>query len=158
MKKWPLVAWLAAVVFILDLASKFAAIRWLKPLGQVEVIPDFLNLTWVMNPGVAFGLMAGRAPGVRVALLTAAAILALVIVFFFIITARPNDRLFVIGLALVVGGAVGNVVDRLRFGAVVDFIDVYYGAFHWPTFNVADIGITIGTGLVIIHLWTRRRE
>lgn len=156
MGKWPLVASAAGGLFLADQLSKLAVWHWLAPVRQVRIIPGCFDLSFVMNTGVAFGLMAGGRGLVRVAVLTGASLLALGIIAVFIVKARPEERLLLWGLALVSGGAVGNVVDRLRLGAVTDFLDFYLSGYHWPAFNLADAGITIGTVLILIHLWRIR--
>ncbi len=156
MGKWPLVASVAGATLLADQLSKLAIWSWLAPDGRVTAIPGFFDLAYVLNTGVAFGFMSGSPSLWRVAFLAGMALLALSIIVVFIIYTDPADRLLLWGLSLVSGGAVGNVVDRVRMGAVIDFLDVYVGALHWPAFNVADMGISIGTGLILLHLWLNR--
>lgn len=146
----------AGTLVLADQLTKLAAWHWLAPLRQVRIIPGFFNLTFVLNTGVSFGLGAGKPHALRVALLAGAAFLALAVVVAFIIKARREDRLFIWGLSLVAGGAVGNLVDRLRIFSVIDFLDFYVGSYHWPAFNVADAGISVGTGLILLFLWRNR--
>ncbi|MBU2549384.1 MAG: signal peptidase II [Proteobacteria bacterium] len=158
MGKWPRVGLTAGLVVLADQATKLAVLRWLAPVGRVEVVPGFFDLTHLMNTGVAFGVLAGRSGLWRAAGLSLMALVALGIVASFIARTRPEERVFLWGLALVAGGAVGNLIDRIRLGAVVDFLDLYVGTWHWPAFNVADAGITIGTGLILLHLWLTRHQ
>jgi signal peptidase II len=83
---------------------------------------------------------------------------ALAVVLWFIRITDPKDNMFIWALAMVAGGAIGNLIDRVRLGGVVDFLDVYADSFHWPAFNVADAGITIGTGLILLFLWRTRNR
>ncbi|MEW5724685.1 MAG: signal peptidase II [Thermodesulfobacteriota bacterium] len=156
MGKWTLAALTAAGTVVLDHASKAAVWYYLAPHGQVKVIPGFFDLTFVLNTGVAFGLLSGRSPGFRILGLVTFALCALAVIVYFLHTAKKDERFFVLALALIAGGAVGNAIDRLRLGAVIDFLDFHAGAYHWPAFNVADAGITVGTALIILHLWRAR--
>ena len=156
--KWTTVGLVASLVVVLDQITKLAIWHWLRPLGQVKVVPGLFDLSFVFNPGVAFGFMAGSNSSWRVTLLLAAAVLALAALMFLVRSARPGEGMFIWGLALVSGGALGNAVDRVRLGAVIDFLDFYIGPRHWPVFNVADIGISMGCGLILIHFWIHRHD
>lgn len=141
---------LAAVVF--DQATKFWVRRALEPYAVVPVVPNVLDLTYVLNPGAAFGMFA-RAPASVVlpffVLVAAVAIVA--IVFLWPRVPAHATRLHV-ALALILAGATGNLIDRLRFRAVVDFIDLHWFQYHWPAFNAADASICVGLGLVALDL------
>ncbi|MEK7715816.1 MAG: signal peptidase II, partial [candidate division NC10 bacterium] len=147
----------AGVVVVLDQLTKLIALDRLVPGAPVRVIDGFLALTLVMNPGLAFGLLAGVPPGWRwiVALLSLAALVVLVQVAVRVLPAGSWLDHGTIGL--IFGGAVGNLIDRARFGAVVDFVDVYYRGWHWPAFNVADSAITVGVALLALRLLTERK-
>lgn len=140
---------LSLAVLALDQWTKWMIEAHLPHHAAHPVIPGFFNLTHVRNTGVAFGMFAssgGQASWVLSALGLLA--LALVAVYF---AATPRDhRLLLASLALVMGGAVGNLVDRMVAGAVTDFLDVYVGTHHWPSFNVADSAITVGIALMAI--------
>lgn len=131
----------------------------LPPHTVKEIIPGMLNFIHVRNTGVAFGFLAdlGRDGGTW--LLVAMSALALVLVLFYFWTVPRDQRLLQAALASILGGAVGNLVDRVAAGAVTDFIDFYVGTYHWHTFNVADIAITVGIGLVALDsLLAHRRQ
>ena len=147
----------AGVVVVLDQLTKLIALDRLVPGAPVRVIDGFLALTLVMNPGLAFGLLAGVPAGWRwiVALLSLAALVVLVQVAVRVLPAGSWLDHGTIGL--IFGGAVGNLIDRARFGAVVDFVDVYYRGWHWPAFNVADSAITVGVALLALRLLTERK-
>jgi signal peptidase II len=113
------------------------------------LIPGFLNLTHVRNTGVAFGLFASEGSGTGW-LLTALGLGSLVAVGLYFWFTPAGNRLLLVALALVVGGALGNLFDRVATGAVTDFLDAYVGAHHWPAFNVADSAISIGIVLMAI--------
>ncbi len=148
----------AGVVVVLDQLTKLVALDRLAPGAAVPLIDGLLSLTLVLNRGLAFGLLAGVPAGWRwiVALLSLAALAVLVRVALHLL---PRGRLLDhAALGLIFGGAVGNLIDRWRFGAVVDFVDVYWRAWHWPAFNVADSAITVGVTLLALRLMTDRAE
>jgi signal peptidase II len=156
--KWALAGSISGGLVTLDQITKLAVLNWLAPLRRVEVIPGVFDLTFVMNTGVAFGFLSGERSLTRVMLLLGFALTALGIIIYFIHTARENEWLFIVSLAFIAGGAAGNAIDRFRLHAVVDFLDFYFKNYHWPAFNVADIGITVGTALILLHLWRTRGE
>jgi len=139
---------LAAAVIVADQIVKWIVLGAFAP-GEQRVITDFLNLVLVFNKGAAFSLFA-QAPGWQTPLLSAFAIVAALVVGWFIVRS-PEKKLFCLGLALILGGAVGNVIDRLRFGHVVDFVDVHAFGWHWPAFNVADSAISVGAVILILE-------
>ncbi|WP_232818486.1 signal peptidase II [Elioraea thermophila] len=144
---------LAAAVLALDQATKWWILEIIRlpEVGRVHVLP-FMNLTMVWNRGVTFGLLAGDAWWHAYAL---AAVALAVAGFLIAWLARAEDRWTVIALGLVLGGAIGNVIDRLRFGAVVDFVDLHAFGWHWYVFNVADSAIVCGVGLLLAHALMR---
>jgi signal peptidase II len=139
-------------VLALDQATKALALSRLSPGVPVPLVDGLLALTLVMNPGLAFGLLATVPPGWRwvVALLSLAALSALAVLAARLLP--TGGRSAALALGLIFGGAVGNLIDRWRFGAVVDFIDVYWGAYHWPAFNVADSAISVGVAFLALRL------
>ncbi|MDA8139680.1 MAG: signal peptidase II [Desulfobacteraceae bacterium] len=146
---------ISTVVIVLDQLSKALVMNYL-PLGDsITIIPNFFSLTHVHNPGGAFGFMARNGSPLRHWLFLAAAVFALVMIVYFY-HQTPKDRpFFGFALALIFGGAIGNMIDRIRFGEVVDFLDVYLGFTslpHWPTFNIADCGVTIGVTIFVLHI------
>lgn len=144
---------LALVVLALDQVTKHLALLHLDP-AQPLVVTPFFNLVLVWNRGVSFGLLTGTggvAPWLLV--LMALAIAAFLAVWLW----RERHLLARLALWLVLAGAVGNVIDRLRFGAVVDFLDFHLSGYHWPAFNVADSAIVIGAGLLLVDSLLLRR-
>ena len=143
---------IAGLVVVLDLITKQAVLARLALFETIVVIPGFFNLTHIRNPGGAFGFMAAGSQGLRNVLFIGAATVAMgVIVYFYRNTPRTYPYL-ASALALIFGGAVGNLIDRLRFGEVVDFLDLYVGTYHWPAFNVADSAITVGMTIFVVHV------
>lgn len=148
---WPL-ALLALAVLAADQASKFAVDRLMLPGSSRVIIPGMLNLIHTSNPGVAFGLFADsdmpwRAP---MLIVFSAAVIGLIV--WMLVTGRAGGWPGRAGMTLILGGAVGNVLDRVLHHSVTDFIDFYIGTHHWYTFNLADSAIVVGAGLVILEL------
>ncbi len=143
MLRWLLIA---AAVVMFDQATKYAAVAMLADKPPLEVTP-FFNLLLVYNRGAAFSFLAGAA-GWQRELFTGIAIVALVWIVF-LLRRYPRQSLFCLALSLVLGGAIGNVIDRLSIGAVVDFLDFHAFGWHWPAFNIADSAITCGAALLI---------
>jgi signal peptidase II len=145
----------AGAVLILDQVTKALILAHLPLGGSIAVIPGFFDLTHVQNPGGAFGFLAGMSAEVRSLLFIAVSLVAAGLILYFYWQTPLGHRFLSVGLALIFGGAVGNLVDRMRFGIVVDFLDVYAGTLHWPAFNVADSAITIGVGIFAYHILFR---
>lgn len=143
MWRWLLVS---GVIVVLDQATKYAAVAALAGRAPVEVT-SFFNLVLVYNRGAAFSFLAG-AGGWQREFFTAIALIASVWIVY-LLRRYPGQTLFCTALALVLGGAVGNVIDRLLIGAVVDFLDFHAYGWHWPAFNVADSAISCGAALLI---------
>jgi len=138
----------AGVVVTLDQATKVMALDRLVPGASLTVIDGLVALTLVMNPGLAFGLLGDVPAGWRWAV-AALSLVALVVLVRVAAGLLPSGTWLEHGmLGLIFGGAVGNLIDRARFGAVVDFVDVHYRGWHWPAFNVADSAITVGVALL----------
>jgi signal peptidase II len=137
----------SAAIVIADQLTKWLVLSRFVPGERIE-LTGFLNLVLVFNKGAAFSLLAD-APGWQTPVLVAFALGAALIVSVLLVRS-PGRRMFCAGLALILGGALGNVIDRLRFGHVVDFVDLHAAGWHWPAFNVADSAITVGAALLIL--------
>jgi signal peptidase II len=147
-----LVLGLAAGVFVLDQLTKRWAVASLDASTPVVVIPDVFHLVLVMNPGVAFGIFAGIPPRWRW-IVTVFSLTALALLASLAYRILPRGSAVArVAIGFVFGGAAGNLLDRWRFGAVVDFIDVFWRNYHWPAFNVADSAITVGVCLLAAEL------
>ena len=147
-----LVLGLATTVFVADQLTKTWALARLDAAHPVVVIPEFFHLVLVMNPGVAFGIFAGIPPGWRW-IVTLFSLTALVLLGSLALRILPRGSVLArVAIGLVFGGAAGNLLDRWRFGAVVDFIDVFWRTYHWPAFNVADSAITVGVCMLAAEL------
>lgn len=139
--------WISGIVVVLDQASKYAAARYLVRHAEVQLLP-ILNLTLVYNAGAAFGFLSG-AGGWQNWVFLGIAVLACVVILRMLRGLGPGDRWLAVALTLILGGAVGNLVDRVAHGYVIDFIDFHFGGWHFWTFNVADSAITIGAIVLI---------
>jgi len=134
-----------------DQASKVWAVRTLPLFELREIVPGFFGLVHVRNTGVAFSLLSNLDPGWVHPFLILATVLAMGAVLAYI-AYLPCRGAAPVGLGLILGGAIGNLIDRARLGYVVDFIDLYWRHHHWPTFNIADIGISVGVVLLLIDM------
>lgn len=147
---------IAGVVILLDQITKLLVLDRMTLHQTIQIIPGFFNLTHVHNPGGAFGFLASNGSILRPIVFFGAATAALGMIFYFHYKTPASYRFLNAALALVFGGAVGNLIDRFRMGAVVDFLDVYFKNYHWPAFNVADSAITIGVGIFILLIITNK--
>jgi signal peptidase II len=147
----------AVSVLVLDQFTKALVLEHLRVGTSVPVIPGFFNLTHVHNPGGAFGFLAEMSPSARAAVFIFASLAAAGLVLWIYFQTPTHQRLLAFGLALVFGGALGNLVDRVRFGVVVDFLDFHIGNLHWPAFNVADSAITVGVLIFAGHVIFARK-
>jgi len=141
----------AVLLGAVDQASKVYAVRTLPLFEPREIVSGFFGLVHVRNTGVAFSLLSHLDPRWVHPFLILATVLAMGAVLAYI-AYLPCKGAAPVGLGLILGGAIGNLIDRARLGYVVDFLDLYWRNHHWPTFNVADIGITIGVALLVIDM------
>jgi signal peptidase II len=151
-------ALLAAGVIVPDQIVK-AMIQQKYALWATDpVIPGFFNLAHVLNKGAAFGFLNNPDSNWQIWFFAAVTVAAVGFIYFLLSTADRGDRFFIWGLGLILGGALGNLIDRLRFGFVVDFLDFYVGDYHWPAFNIADIAITCGAFAVLVSMYMKNRR
>lgn len=150
--------WVILIVLILaaDQATKLWVLAALQPYEVIPVLPS-LNLTLVFNEGAAFSFLAD-AGGWQRWFFVALALVVSVVLLVWLWRLKPEDRLTAAGLSLVAGGAIGNLIDRIAYGHVVDFVDVYWRAWHWPAFNVADSAITVGVGLLLLEAFLPKQS
>ena len=148
---------IAVLVVILDQLTKLWIQDHMVLYTTRTVIPGFFNIVHVLNRGAAFGFLNRSDIQWQTYFFFAATALAVLIIFHLLRLAQDDDRLLTVGLGLILGGAVGNLIDRIKTGEVVDFLDFYWKTFHWPAFNVADIAIFLGSlGLVFAFYRLRR--
>jgi signal peptidase II len=150
---WHSLAFLAFVVLMADQASKFAVQKFTQAGSQRVIVPGLINFVHTSNPGIAFGLFADSQKPWVARLLILFSIAVIVLLFWLLASGRAGGRLAQLGLTLILGGAAGNVVDRVVRQSVTDFIDFHIRNYHWYTFNVADSAIVVGAGLVVLELF-----
>lgn len=146
--------WLAALAFVLDQITKLVVVAKLAPYQDVVPLTGFFNLVHVHNTGAAFSLFADQ-PGWQRGFFIVLALVASGVILHLLRKTR-GQPVFCAALALIMGGALGNVIDRLLYGHVIDFLDVHAGNWHWPAFNVADSGITLGAALLILDAFRKK--
>ena len=144
--------WISSLVVVLDQITKHIADSNLDLRVPVEVFLG-LNMTLCYNKGAAFSFLSNAGGWQRWFLMAISFVISLVLVFW-LRNVEKNRKSLAWGLALILGGAIGNLIDRTLYGYVIDFIDVYYDYWHWPAFNIADSAITIGAGLLILDMFT----
>lgn len=143
-------------VVVLDQVTKWWVVHRLNMHETIRVIPGFFDLVHIRNRGMAFGLLNGPHMDFRFWLLLTASLAAIVILLVWFFRLQGRDALTTVGISLILGGAIGNMVDRIRYQEVVDFLDFYFGRYHWPAFNVADAAITSGTFVLAATLLFRK--
>jgi signal peptidase II len=141
---------IVGIILILDQVTKYLVQKHIRLYDLVVVIPGFFNLTYVRNRGAAFSILSTLPDTWRVGFFVTATLVAIAVIAALI--RKNDDRLLVTAFALILAGAIGNLVDRIRFGEVVDFIQWYFRSFYWPSFNVADSAISVGVALLVIDM------
>lgn len=158
MKKPVFVGLIAAAVVVSDQLTKLRLRAAVGRHESIEVVPGLFNIVHVCNPGGAFSFLAGAHDGWRLPFFFVAAAAAIVMLVIFLRQTDERQRFLQFALAGILGGAVGNLIDRVRFGCVTDFLDVYWRQYHWPAFNVADSFISVGVVILFAHsLFARER-
>ena len=145
MRRW---LWLSFCLIILDQITKYFALAQLSGRPPVEILP-FFNFVLVFNSGAAFGFLSDAGGWQNIFFITLASIVSVIFVIM-ITRLKPSELQLALAFSLVLGGAVGNLIDRFAYGYVVDFLDFYYGSWHFPAFNVADSAISVGAVLLIL--------
>lgn len=156
-KKYLLFFVTTATVIILDQIMKAYVISTMSIHESFAVIEGFFNITYIRNPGAAFGFLAGASPIFRQVFFLSAAIAVILLILHGIRKSGEKEFLLVFSLSLLLAGAAGNLIDRVRFGEVVDFLDVYLGHYHWPAFNIADVAISTGAAILILIMLKRKK-
>ena len=151
-KKYSLLVLPALAIIALDQISKSIILRTIHTHETIPIIKGFFNLVHVRNRGMAFGLMNQTGNDLSYYLLITATMGAILILIYWFRRLKNDELKIIFGLSLILGGAIGNLFDRLRFGEVIDFIDVHIAQYHWPAFNVADSAITAGTIWIALNL------
>lgn len=145
-------------IVLLDQLTKGYVTSTMMLHASFVVVKGFLNITHVRNPGAAFGFLAHASPLFRSIFFILIGVLAIILIVYYIVKSGESEQRLVFALSLILGGAIGNLIDRLRFGEVVDFIDVYLSSYHWPAFNVADAAVSLGALLLIFEGLKRDKQ
>ena len=157
-RKYKTVAGLGIIILVLDQLSKLWAQNNLSHWESIDVIPGLFKLVYVLNRGAAFGFLNQRDTTWQTYFFIAVTALAVVLIFHLVHSVTRRDPYLFAGLGLILGGALGNLIDRIRLGEVIDFLDFYLGSHHWPAFNIADMAISVGTVLLIISFYKRKKD
>ncbi len=150
--KYMRLAGVAGLIVIVDQITKALILKSMPLYHSVPVIPGFFNITHIQNPGGAFGFLANQSSSLRTIVFLLISSLAVGLIFWFYKNTPKTHPWLANAFAMIFGGAIGNLIDRIRFRKVVDFLDIYLGDLHWPAFNIADSAISIGIAIFIFHL------
>jgi len=156
LKKYVIFLLTAPVLIVIDQITKVYIDSSMALHDSLPVIPGFFSITYVRNPGAAFGFLADASPLFRSIFFLGISAAAIGLILYYIHKSRHDEPFLIFALSLILSGAVGNFIDRARFGEVIDFLDVYIGSHHWPAFNVADSAISVGAVILIIEMFRRR--
>lgn len=143
---------------IVDQLTKLYVDGRMQLYQSIEVLEHFFHFTYLRNKGAAFGILSGANEAYRTPFFLVTSVIAVVIILVMLYRYREEALLLPVSLSLILGGAIGNMIDRARLGEVIDFIDVHWYQYHWPAFNIADSAITVGVGLLILHMFTEEGE
>jgi len=154
--KYLIVTLVSLTIFLLDQATKYLIIHTLPLHHSFPIVKHFVTILHTRNKGIAFGLLAGQGGEVRSTMLIITSFLAIAFIFYLLKNLKSAQRYATITLSLILGGAIGNLIDRVRWGEVIDFIDLHWYHYHWPAFNVADAAISTGLVLLFIGIVTNQ--
>ncbi|MEY4528612.1 MAG: Lipoprotein signal peptidase [Nitrospirota bacterium] len=149
---------LTGSVIVIDQLSKQHIMETMRLHESIPIVPNLFSFTYIRNPGAAFGLLAGSSNAFRMVFFGLTSIFALVLLGTILYRMPEREWMGRLSVSAILGGAVGNLIDRLRFGEVIDFLDVYIDSYHWPAFNVADSAITVGVIFLIIHFMFEKQD
>jgi signal peptidase II len=142
-------------ILLLDQWTKYIIVQKLRLYQRVEVIQGFFNIIHVRNTGGAFGIFGGEKGGIGSVLFVVVSLIAIGAIVFLFVKIKENEKTLTLSFSLILSGAIGNLIDRLQYGEVVDFLDFHLSTYHWPAFNIADSAICIGIGLMALELLIR---
>ncbi len=149
--------WLTFIV-ITDQLTKFIVDRMMPLYSSIPIIDNLFSLTYIRNTGAAFGILAGRAAAFRLPILVLFSVLATGFVILLLRRLPDKETGLITALSFILGGAIGNLIDRIAYGEVIDFLDFFWRNYHWPAFNLADSFITVGVGIVAFYLIKAKGE
>ena len=153
-----LLALLSLAIVVLDQVTKVYIMETMRLHESIVVIPDFFSITYIRNPGAAFGLLASSGHTFRLVFFGLTSVFALGLLGMIFFRLRHDDWVGQLSIAGILGGAIGNLLDRVRFGEVIDFLDFYINGYHWPAFNVADAAISVGVFFLILHFALEKKD
>jgi signal peptidase II len=156
-KYWVLLVFCIGIL-LMDRWTKTLVVQKLALYQRVEVIRGFFSLTHVRNTGGAFGIFGGEKRGFGSLLFVIISLIAIGAIIYLFMKIREGEKTLALSFSLILSGAIGNLIDRLHYGEVIDFLDFHIAAYHWPAFNVADSAICIGIGLVALELLIRDKK
>ena len=156
MNRYTLASIWATVTVALDQITKLLVIHVMEPWTGEKVIPGFFNLVHVLNKGAAWGFLDDEDIDWQRPMFVAISLIAILVISYMLKSTQENDKWMISGLGMIAGGAVGNAIDRIWLGTVIDFLDFYVGSYHWPAFNIADSALTIGAGCIILSMFLNR--
>jgi signal peptidase II len=156
MGKFRLVFLTAAIGVLLDQLSKSYIDSSFELYQSVTVLENFFHITYIRNRGAAFGILSDNA--LRLPFFITVSLVAIVGIIWYLRQLRTDQKLSHLALGLILSGAIGNLIDRVRFGEVIDFVDVHWYNHHWPAFNVADSAICVGVALLLLETWQEERR
>lgn len=155
-KRYKLLLIIAPLVIVSDQWVKLIVDRNMLLYQSIEVLENFFHITYIRNKGAAFGILSGADASLRIPFFLAVSLVAIVVIIYALKTHKGQSPIFPVALSLILGGAIGNMIDRLRMGEVIDFLDVHWYQHHWPAFNIADSAITVGMGFLIFQMITEK--
>src|SRR5262245_39367400 len=149
--------WLV-IILVLDQLTKLIVDRTMPLHHSISIIDNLFSLTYVRNTGAAFGIFAGSHEAFRLPFLILVSVVAIGFVFMMLKRLNEQETGLITALSFILGGAIGNLIDRILFGEVIDFLDFYWGRYHWPAFNLADSFITVGVTITLFYLIKYKEE
>ncbi|MGA2955915.1 MAG: signal peptidase II [Thermodesulfobacteriota bacterium] len=150
--KYRMMVTIGSAVLAFDQITKVWVERTMSLYQSIEIVPNFVHITYLRNTGAAFGFLAGGRSPLRMVFFVLVSAVAIGCISYLLKTLRLQQKTLIVSLSLILGGAIGNLVDRLRMGEVIDFIDLHWYHIHWPAFNVADSAISVGVILLFIQM------
>ena len=156
MAKYRILIIVSLIIIILDQVTKLLVLAYMPMYESIPIIENLFNLTHIHNTGGAFGFMADQSPLIRQILFHGVSLISLGVIVYFYHQAPVNYPFLLFSLSLILGGAIGNLIDRFRMGEVVDFLDFYIGSYHWPAFNVADSAVSVGVTVLMYYMLIKK--
>ncbi|MBW2519096.1 MAG: signal peptidase II [Deltaproteobacteria bacterium] len=156
MKHFRLLIAVSMIILLFDQATKLYIDAHFRLHETLPVVKGLFNLTYVRNKGAAFGILSDSV--IRIPFFITVSLIAMLAILWYFNRLRQDQKLAAWGLSLVFAGAFGNLIDRIRLGEVIDFLDIYWRSYHWPAFNVADSAISTGVFLLILDMWREERK